>query len=105
MYEIENRASKFHLNYKILVLKQLLPRRISSKEKDKNMQLWMQDQAQVIVATNALEWELIRPPLKTVIHIQLPDMKTITKKQEQVETMKSICCLLAVRWHTSRNQF
>jgi hypothetical protein len=30
--------------------------------------------------------------VKTVIHIQLPDMKTITKKQEQVETMKGICC-------------
>jgi ATP-dependent DNA helicase RecQ len=35
------------------------------------MQLWMNEAATVIVATNALEWELTKP--MTVIHIQLPE--------------------------------
>jgi ATP-dependent DNA helicase RecQ len=46
---------------------------LSSKEKDKNMQLWMQDQAQVIVATNAFGMGIDKATVKTVIHIQLPD--------------------------------
>ena len=46
---------------------------LSSKEKDKNMQLWMQDEAQVIVATNAFGMGIDKSNVKTVIHIQLPD--------------------------------
>jgi len=46
---------------------------LSSKEKDKNMQLWMQDQAQVIVATNAFGMGIDKANVKTVIHIQLPE--------------------------------
>jgi ATP-dependent DNA helicase RecQ len=43
------------------------------KEKDKNMQLWMQDQVQVIVATNAFGMGIDKANVKTVIHIQLPE--------------------------------
>lgn len=46
---------------------------LSSREKDKNMQLWMQDEAQVIVATNAFGMGIDKATVKTVIHIQLPD--------------------------------
>jgi ATP-dependent DNA helicase RecQ len=46
---------------------------LSSKEKDKNMQLWMQDQAQVIVATNAFGMGIDKATVKTVIHIQFPE--------------------------------
>jgi ATP-dependent DNA helicase RecQ len=41
-------------------------------KKDKNMQVWMQDQVQVIVATNAFGMG-ITATVKTVIHIQLPE--------------------------------
>ena len=46
---------------------------LSSKEKDKNMNLWMQDSAQVIVATNAFGMGIDKPDVKTVIHIELPE--------------------------------
>ncbi|SDX52187.1 RecQ family ATP-dependent DNA helicase [Flavobacterium degerlachei] len=46
---------------------------LSSKEKDKNMQSWMQDQVQVIVATNAFGMGIDKADVKTVIHIQLPE--------------------------------
>ena len=46
---------------------------LSSKEKDKNMQLWMQEEAQVIVATNAFGMGIDKPNVRTVIHIQLPE--------------------------------
>lgn len=46
---------------------------LSSKEKDKNMQLWMTDEAQVIVATNAFGMGIDKANVKTVIHIQLPE--------------------------------
>ncbi|MEP6929507.1 MAG: C-terminal helicase domain-containing protein, partial [Flavobacterium sp.] len=46
---------------------------LSSKEKDKNMQLWMSEQAQVIVATNAFGMGIDKPNVKTVIHTQLPE--------------------------------
>lgn len=46
---------------------------LSSKEKDKNMQVWMQDQVQVIVATNAFGMGIDKATVKTVIHIQLPE--------------------------------
>jgi ATP-dependent DNA helicase RecQ len=42
------------------------------REKDKNMQSWMQDKAQVIVATNA-GMGIDKADVKTVIHIQLPE--------------------------------
>jgi ATP-dependent DNA helicase RecQ len=46
---------------------------LSSKEKDKNMQLWMSEQAQVIVATNAFGMGIDKDNVKTVIHTQLPE--------------------------------
>jgi ATP-dependent DNA helicase RecQ len=46
---------------------------LKPKEKEKNMALWMQETAQVIVATNAFGMGIDKPNVKTVIHIQLPD--------------------------------
>lgn len=46
---------------------------LTTKEKDKNMQLWMQEEAQVIVATNAFGMGIDKANVKTVIHIQLPE--------------------------------
>jgi ATP-dependent DNA helicase RecQ len=46
---------------------------LSAKEKDKNMQLWMEEKAQVIVATNAFGMGIDKANVKTVIHIQLPE--------------------------------
>ncbi|CAN1567391.1 RecQ Superfamily II DNA helicase [Flavobacteriaceae bacterium] len=46
---------------------------LSAKEKDKNMQLWMDEKAQVIVATNAFGMGIDKANVKTVIHIQLPE--------------------------------
>jgi ATP-dependent DNA helicase RecQ len=46
---------------------------LTSKEKDKNMQLWMNEEAQVIVATNAFGMGIDKANVKTVIHIQLPE--------------------------------
>ena len=46
---------------------------LSSKEKDKNMQLWMNEDVQVIVATNAFGMGIDKANVKTVIHIQLPE--------------------------------
>ena len=46
---------------------------LSTKEKDKNMQRWMDEDAQVIVATNAFGMGIDKANVKTVIHIQLPD--------------------------------
>jgi ATP-dependent DNA helicase RecQ len=46
---------------------------LSSKEKDKNMQLWMNEDVQVIVATNAFGMGIDKSNVKTVIHIQLPE--------------------------------
>jgi ATP-dependent DNA helicase RecQ len=46
---------------------------LTSKEKDKNMQLWMQENVQVIVATNAFGMGIDKSNVKTVIHIQLPE--------------------------------
>jgi len=43
------------------------------KEKDKNMQLWMNEEVQVIVATNAFGMGIDKANVKTVIHIQLPE--------------------------------
>ena len=46
---------------------------LSTKEKDKNMQLWMREEVQVIVATNAFGMGIDKANVKTVIHIQLPE--------------------------------
>ena len=46
---------------------------LSAKEKDRNMQLWMSEQAQVIVATNAFGMGIDKDNVKTVIHTQLPE--------------------------------
>jgi ATP-dependent DNA helicase RecQ len=46
---------------------------LTSKEKDKNMQSWMNETVQVIVATNAFGMGIDKANVKTVIHIQLPE--------------------------------
>ncbi|MFV5692313.1 ATP-dependent DNA helicase RecQ [Flavobacterium sp. LT1R49] len=46
---------------------------LASKEKDKNMQSWMNEEVQVIVATNAFGMGIDKANVKTVIHIQLPE--------------------------------
>ncbi|SHG07379.1 ATP-dependent DNA helicase RecQ [Flavobacterium micromati] len=46
---------------------------LSSKEKDKNMQSWMNEDVQIIVATNAFGMGIDKANVKTVIHIQLPE--------------------------------
>jgi len=46
---------------------------LHSREKDKNMQLWMDEKVQVIVATNAFGMGIDKANVRTVIHIQLPD--------------------------------
>jgi ATP-dependent DNA helicase RecQ len=46
---------------------------LHSKDKDKNMQRWMRDEVQVIVATNAFGMGIDKPNVKTVMHIQLPE--------------------------------
>jgi ATP-dependent DNA helicase RecQ len=46
---------------------------LTSREKDKNMQLWMDEKAQLIVATNAFGMGIDKANVKTVIHIQLPE--------------------------------
>jgi ATP-dependent DNA helicase RecQ len=46
---------------------------LSIKEKEKNMGLWITEQVQVIVATNAFGMGIDKSNVKTVIHIQLPE--------------------------------
>ncbi len=46
---------------------------LSTKEKEKNRQDWMQAKAQIMVATNAFGMGIDRPDVKTVVHVQLPD--------------------------------
>ncbi len=46
---------------------------LSAKEKDKNMQSWMNEDVQVMVATNAFGMGIDKSNVKTVIHIQLPE--------------------------------
>jgi ATP-dependent DNA helicase RecQ len=46
---------------------------LSMKEKEANMGKWMENKAQVIVATNAFGMGIDKPDVKTVIHIQLPE--------------------------------
>ncbi|WP_297334757.1 ATP-dependent DNA helicase RecQ [Flavobacterium sp.] len=46
---------------------------LREKEKEHNMRLWMQEKAQVMVATNAFGMGIDKANVKTVIHIQLPE--------------------------------
>ena len=46
---------------------------LPSKEKEKNMQSWLENKAQVMVATNAFGMGIDKPDVKTVLHIQLPE--------------------------------
>ncbi|HSN47649.1 MAG TPA: RecQ family ATP-dependent DNA helicase, partial [Flavobacterium sp.] len=46
---------------------------LSVKEKEKNMNLWMNEEVQVMVATNAFGMGIDKSNVKTVIHIHLPE--------------------------------
>jgi ATP-dependent DNA helicase RecQ len=46
---------------------------LREKEKEANMQLWLSNKAQAMVATNAFGMGIDKPDVKTVIHIQLPE--------------------------------
>jgi ATP-dependent DNA helicase RecQ len=46
---------------------------LKEKDKNANMQGWLNETAQVIVATNAFGMGIDKPNVKTVIHIQLPE--------------------------------
>ena len=46
---------------------------LSNEEKNENMNLWLQDQKQVMVATSAFGMGIDKPNVKTVIHLNLPE--------------------------------
>jgi ATP-dependent DNA helicase RecQ len=46
---------------------------LKEKEKNANMQAWLNEKAQVIVATNAFGMGIDKSNVKTVVHIQLPE--------------------------------
>ncbi|MEN3322411.1 RecQ family ATP-dependent DNA helicase [Mariniflexile soesokkakense] len=46
---------------------------LTNTEKDTNMTLWLQNQKQVMVATNAFGMGIDKPDVKTVIHLNLPE--------------------------------
>jgi ATP-dependent DNA helicase RecQ len=46
---------------------------LSYAEKEKSMNLWLEEKVQVIVATNAFGMGIDKPNVKTVIHTQLPE--------------------------------
>lgn len=46
---------------------------LSPKEKEKNMQLWMDEKVQAMVATNAFGMGIDKANVKTVVHVQLPE--------------------------------
>ena len=46
---------------------------LTSKEKDKNMKMWINEEVQVIVATNAFGMGIDKPNVRTVIHSQIPE--------------------------------
>uniref|UniRef100_UPI00404749A3 RecQ family ATP-dependent DNA helicase n=1 Tax=Mariniflexile sp. TaxID=1979402 RepID=UPI00404749A3 len=46
---------------------------LPNAEKDNNMTLWLQNQKQVMVATNAFGMGIDKPDVKTVIHLNLPE--------------------------------
>ncbi|MBK0371180.1 RecQ family ATP-dependent DNA helicase [Flavobacterium agrisoli] len=46
---------------------------LSAREKEKHMNLWLNEDVQVMVATNAFGMGIDKPNVKTVIHTQLPE--------------------------------
>ena len=46
---------------------------LSIKEKEKNMSRWMNEEAQIMIATNAFGMGIDKSNVKTVIHIHLPE--------------------------------
>ncbi|TWO32494.1 RecQ family ATP-dependent DNA helicase [Seonamhaeicola sediminis] len=46
---------------------------LSNEEKESNMSAWLNNQKQVMVATNAFGMGIDKPDVKTVIHINLPE--------------------------------
>ncbi|UUC45602.1 RecQ family ATP-dependent DNA helicase [Flavobacterium cerinum] len=46
---------------------------LPAKEKEQQMQRWLENKAQVMIATNAFGMGIDKPDVKTVIHTQLPD--------------------------------
>lgn len=46
---------------------------LSNSDKEAHLELWMNNQKQVMVATNAFGMGIDKPDVKTVIHINLPD--------------------------------
>lgn len=46
---------------------------LKEKEKEANMQAWIKEKVQVIIATNAFGMGIDKPNVRTVIHIQLPE--------------------------------
>lgn len=46
---------------------------LNNSDKDKNMNAWINNQKQVMVATNAFGMGIDKPDVKTVIHISLPE--------------------------------
>ena len=46
---------------------------LSAKDKEKNMNLWMNEDSQIMVATNAFGMGIDKSNVKTVIHIHLPE--------------------------------
>lgn len=46
---------------------------LQAKEKSQNMQLWMEEKVQVMVATNAFGMGIDKGNVKTVFHLQLPE--------------------------------
>jgi len=46
---------------------------LSIKDKEKNMNLWMNEEVQIMVATNAFGMGIDKSNVKTVIHIHLPE--------------------------------
>ncbi len=46
---------------------------LSVKEKEKNMSLWMNEEVQIMVATNAFGMGIDKSNVKTVIHVHLPE--------------------------------
>ncbi|MDI1317105.1 ATP-dependent DNA helicase RecQ [Flavobacterium sp.] len=45
---------------------------LTSKDKEKNMKLWMEEKVQVMVATNAFGMGIDKANVKTIIHLHLP---------------------------------
>jgi superfamily II DNA helicase RecQ len=92
MSETESLVSKFHPNYSLGFKATYYHGGLTSREKDKNMQLWMDDKAQVIVATNAFGMGIDKADVKTVIHIFRKHRKLLSRSRSIWQKWrKSIC--------------